>query len=173
MPTLTRSTSRSHNRSARFELLTHWHLDAPIEAVWAELTHPEHWPAWWPYMLEATRVAEGAPDGLGAVTRLRLRSLIGYGMSVQMRTVQIKRPHRLRGRAHGEFDGEGLWELEADGATTRVSYLWSVDLKRPWMRLLTPLAAPLFRWNHRGVMQAGGQGLARHLGVRLLSASAR
>jgi len=107
------------------------------------------------------------------VTRLRLRSLVGYGMTVEMRTVEIKRPYRLRGRAHGEFDGEGLWKLEAEGATTRVRYLWSVDLKRPWMRVVTPLAARLFRWNHRGVMRAGGEGLARHLGVRLLAATSR
>ncbi len=172
MPALTHRHGRTQRRPARFELLTHWHLAAPIDTVWDELTHPERWPTWWPYMLQAMRVAEGAPDGLGAVTRLRLRSLIGYGMSVEMRTVEVQRPHRLRGRAHGEFDGEGLWELEADGDTTRVRYLWSVDLHRPWMRVLTPIAAPLFRWNHRGVMRAGGEGLARHLGVRLLSASA-
>jgi hypothetical protein len=28
-----------------------------------------------------------------------------------------------------------------------------------------PLLAPVFAWNHHAVMRAGGEGLARHLGV--------
>jgi len=38
------------------------------------------------------------------------------------------------------------------------------------MARLAPLARPIFEWNHNGVMRAGGEGLARHLGVRLLQA---
>jgi len=40
-----------------------------------------------------------------------------------------------------------------------------VQLERPWMRLLAPLLAPLFRWNHDRVMRTGCVGLARPLGV--------
>jgi hypothetical protein len=29
-----------------------------------------------------------------------------------------------------------------------------------WMRFIAPIAAPVFRWNHDGVMRAGAQGLA-------------
>ena len=35
---------------------------------------------------------------------------------------------------------------------------------------LAPLARPVFAWNHHGVMRAGGEGLARRLGVRLVEA---
>jgi hypothetical protein len=31
------------------------------------------------------------------------------------------------------------------------------------MRVLSPLMAPVFRWNHNGVMAAGEQGLRRYL----------
>jgi hypothetical protein len=34
------------------------------------------------------------------------------------------------------------------------------------MRALAPLLAPVFRWNHAGVMRAGEAGLARHLATR-------
>lgn len=44
--------------------------------------------------------------------------------------------------------------------------LWRVELARPWMRWLAPLLAPLFRWNHDGLMRAGREGLARHLGAQ-------
>jgi hypothetical protein len=58
-----------------------------------------------------------------------------------------------------------MWQLHS-------CHLWSVDLQRPWMRVLAPVAAPMFRWNHRGAMRAGGAGLAPHLGVQLVSATA-
>jgi len=32
----------------------------------------------------------------------------------------------------------------------------------------TATVARVFRWNHEGVMHAGAEGLARHLGARLL-----
>ena len=36
------------------------------------------------------------------------------------------------------------------------------------MTLLSPLLAPLYEWNHNQVMNEGGRGLARRLGVSLL-----
>jgi hypothetical protein len=36
------------------------------------------------------------------------------------------------------------------------------------MNALAPLLAPAFAWNHHAVMRAGGDGLARHLGVPFL-----
>jgi hypothetical protein len=46
-----------------------------------------------------------------------------------------------------------------------------VRTTRSWMNALTPLARPVFRWNHDWVMRQGGRGLARRLGVELLSAA--
>ena len=60
--------------------------------------------------------------------------------------------------------------MAPDGDTTRVRHTWCVDLASRWMRLVAPSAAPVFRWNHDGVMRAGARGLAGHLGVRLLAA---
>ena len=37
------------------------------------------------------------------------------------------------------------------------------------MKVLGPLLAPIFEWNHDQVMAEGGRGLARHLGVTLLT----
>jgi uncharacterized protein YndB with AHSA1/START domain len=43
---------------------------------------------------------------------------------------------------------------------------WTLSLHTRWMRLVAPLMAPVFRWNHEGVMHSGGQGLARWLAQR-------
>ena len=60
----------------------------------------------------------------------------------------------------------GFRKLEPDGSGTRVRYTWTLSLHTRWMHLVAPLMAPVFRWNHEGVMRSGGQGLARHLAAR-------
>jgi len=52
-----------------------------------------------------------------------------------------------------------------------VIYDWRVRTTKRWMNLASPIARPIFKWNHDRVMRWGGEGLARHLGCRLLAAS--
>jgi len=156
------------NDAAVFELVTHWQLAAPVERVWHALTEAEEWPRWWRYVREVEQRRPGDEHGVGAVRRFAWSSRLPYGLAFDVEVVESVRNRRLRGRASGQLEGEGLWELFPVGDTTRVRYTWRVELTRPWMRSLAPLAAPLFRWNHEGVMRAGGEGLARHLGVRLI-----
>lgn len=159
------------NQPTFFELVSEWQLDAPVEAVWSALHKAEDWPRWWRYVRSVQTRRAGNADGLGAVRRLQWGSRLPYGLAFDVEVVEVQRPHRLRGRARGELDGEGLWELRAEGRRTHVRYTWRVELTRPWMRRLAPLMAPVFRWNHNGVMRAGAQGLARHLHAALVSVS--
>ena len=153
-----------------FELVSDWRLGAPIEQVWAALHRAEDWPRWWPYVKAVKPLRAGDAEGLGAVRNFSWSSRLPYGLAFDVEVVEVQRPTRMRGRASGELDGEGLWELRPEDSGTHVRYTWRVELTRPWMRLLAPLMAPVFRWNHNGVMRAGAAGLARHLNVRLLAA---
>lgn len=56
--------------------------------------------------------------------------------------------------------------LRAEDGFTDVTYVWRVRLIKRWMRWLAPLLAPVFLWNHEGVMRAGEAGLRRHLAMR-------
>jgi uncharacterized protein YndB with AHSA1/START domain len=155
---------------ARFRLISHWHLDAPAERVWAALTETGDWPAWWPYVRAVRELRPGTGDGFGARHHLAWGSRLPYGLSFEAEVIQAQRPWLLRARVRGDLNGMGTWELTPAGGGTRLRYLWCVEPGTRWMRLLAPLAGPVFRWNHAAVMRAGAQGLARHLGVRLLEA---
>lgn len=153
----------------QYSLVTHWHLDAPVERVWRAIVAVEGWPGWWKYVRSVVELEKGGEDGLGSLRRYTWTSRLPYRLSFEMRVSAVKRPSFLEGVATGELAGTGRWYLAPEGETTRVRYEWTVSTTKPWMKLLAPIMAPAFRWNHDQVMAEGARGLARHLGVRLLS----
>ncbi len=155
----------------RLAYVTEWRLEAPIERVWDALVDVETWPQWWPHVRSVQTLHRGATSDLGTVRRLRWSSRLPYGFTLEVETTEVRTPHRLVGRATGDMAGTGLWELARDGAGTRVRYTWELALHTRWMRLCAPFMAPVFRWNHEGVMRSGGGGLARHLAAQPVQAA--
>ena len=152
--------------SRRLRYVTEWRLDAPIGQVWDALVDVETWPEWWPHVREVHTLHRGAANGLASVRRLQWSSRLPYGFALEVETTEVQAPTRLVGRASGDMAGVGAWELACEGTGTRVRYTWTLELHTRWMRLSAPLMAPVFRWNHEGVMRSGGLGLARHLAMR-------
>jgi Polyketide cyclase / dehydrase and lipid transport len=149
--------------SSHFDLVSQWRIHAPVDRVWAALAEPASWPRWWPYVREVRTLREGETGGVGAVRRIDWLTRLPYRIVIEVECVEAVRHQRLRGRSSGQLDGEGLWLLRAEPGYTDVTYVWRVTLKRRWMRWLSPLLAPVFRWNHDGVMRAGEAGLRRLL----------
>jgi uncharacterized membrane protein len=121
------------------------------------LTDTPSWPRWWPYVRRVQSLGEKR-------RRIDWRTPLGYGFTVEVEVTESLPPERLRARSNGQMQGEGIWLLRGRiDQQTDVTYVWRVSLPGGWMRWLAPLLAPLFRWNHAAVMQAGGAGLARFL----------
>jgi hypothetical protein len=156
----------------QYVLVTHWHLDAPIERVWDSISRVEEWPRWWKYVHEVVEIEKGGENAVGSLRRYTWSSRLPYRLSFEMRTTVARKPSFMEGIASGELNGYGRWHLAPEGGTTRVRYEWSVSTGKAWMNALAPLLAPAFRWNHGQVMAEGGRGIARYLGVRLLSTDA-
>lgn len=148
-----------------FALTSCWHLDAPVERVWAALSEPAAWPRWWPYVRRVQTLRAGGPDGLGAVRRIEWATRLPYAIVIDVESIESRPHERLRARASGQLVGEGAWHLQPEAGGTRVVYEWRVDVAARWMRALAPLLRPVFRWNHAGVMRAGEAGLRRHLAL--------
>jgi uncharacterized protein YndB with AHSA1/START domain len=146
-----------------FDLVSHWRIAAPADRVWAALTAVPAWPDWWPGVRSVQTLRAGDAQGLGSVQRIRWATRLPYDLVIEIEAIECLPPERLRGRSSGQLQGEGIWLLSEAEQGTDVTYVWRVQLTRPWMRWLAPLLAPLFRWNHESVMRAGGAGLARHL----------
>ncbi|GAB4112642.1 MAG: SRPBCC family protein [Tibeticola sp.] len=149
--------------ASHFDLVSHWHIPAPVDRVWAAITDPESWPRWWPYVRQVQALREGDATGIGCIRRIDWSTRLPYRIVVEVEVIESVRMERLRARSRGQLEGEGLWLLRAAGGHTDVTYVWRVRLLQPWMRWLAPVLAPVFRWNHDGVMGAGEAGLRRHL----------
>jgi uncharacterized protein YndB with AHSA1/START domain len=149
--------------AAQYHFVTDWTLRAPLEAVWAELNHPEHWPSWWRGVVAVELLEAGDENGVGAYRRMTWKSLLPYRLQFNMRTVSVVRLASIDGVADGELQGTGRWTLAPTATGTAVRYEWTVAATKPWMRLLSPVARPLFAWNHDVIMRWGLEGLTRRL----------
>jgi uncharacterized protein YndB with AHSA1/START domain len=146
-----------------YRFVTSWRFAAPVERVWEILRKPEGWPGWWYGLESVTVLLPGDEQGVGAVRRFVFRGQLPYRLSFSMRQTRQERPTLLEGRAWGELEGIGRWELRPVGSGTDVRYTWEVSPTAAWMKLLAPLARPAFVWNHDWVMRQGERGLKQLL----------
>lgn len=152
--------------ASHYEFETHWSFPAPQERVWAELVTPEDWPVWW-RGAERVELLQAGHDvlGTGAIRRYCWRGRLPYQLRFDMRTVIVRPTSLIEGHATGELEGQGVWRLSHENGITHVRYDWRVEANKWWMRRLSWIARPLFRWNHDVVMRWGRQGLIRRLGI--------
>lgn len=155
----------------RYAFVTLWHIGAPIDRIWEEIAHPERWPSWWKFVERVEKREEGDENGVGSLWHHEWKTALPYKLIFDLRTTRAEKPQILEAASTGELSGTGRWQLTPQASVTVVRYDWKVSTTRSWMNLLAPLARPLFAWNHKVVMQEGGEGLARLLGARLLQAS--
>jgi Polyketide cyclase / dehydrase and lipid transport len=149
--------------SSSYDFVTRWSVAAPLEAVWKEISEADRWPSWWPGVVAVQLLEPGDADGVGAYRRFTWRSRLPYTLRFNMRTTRVEKLHVIEGVADGELSGFGRWQLIDAGSRVDVRYDWRVDANKAWMRMLAPVARPLFAWNHDVVMRWGQEGLTKVL----------
>jgi uncharacterized protein YndB with AHSA1/START domain len=154
-----------------YSFVSHWLLEAPVDAVWGAIYDAEKWPRWWKYVRNVMLLQPGDGNGVGAVRRTTWTTALPYSFTFDTRSTRVERPRMLDLDAFGDLEGTGHWELATHGDLTEVRYDWNVRTNKPWMNDLAPLLRPAFAWNHDVIMTRGGRDLARYLGVRLVCSS--
>ena len=158
---------------AHYRFLTTWLVAAPIERVWDVIYAIDRWPEWWRGVQSVTELvhgdgtatARGPSTGTCGARRSPTRS--GSTPPVE----EVREPHLILARAEGGLAGTGTFRLFESPLGTAVTYDWRVHTTKPWMNAVAPVARPVFAWNHHAVMNQGGIGLARVLGVELVAQS--
>jgi hypothetical protein len=152
----------------QYHLTTRWTLEAPVGAVWTELSRPEVWPTWWKGMLAVRLLEQGDGSGTGAYRRItwRWRGVLRSRITFNLRTVKVQPRALIESVADGQLTGVGRWQLTRAGAGTEVRHDWIVNVPLPGIPIIAGIAGLLFKWNHRSLMKAGRRGLESRVGVR-------
>ena len=156
---------------AELRFVTLWTIEAPRSAVCDAIEHSLEWPHWWPGVEKVVELTRGDANGIGSVRRYLWKSRLPYRLRFDVRVTSMRRLTMVEGVASGDVEGVGRWSFTGEGALTVARYDWKVRPTARWMRVLTPLARPLFRWTHDILMRQGAEGLARLLNARLVSCS--
>jgi len=143
---------------------TVWRTEAPPDRVWEILADYERWPTWWTAIRSVELLDPGDRRGVGSRLRQSWRGRIPVPIAFDLAMERIERPHVLQGRASGALEGTCGWELVADGPGTGIRFVVDARMTRWWMRLPLPFASRVAAGEFRAVMEAGRQGLERHLG---------
>jgi len=155
---------------ATYEFVTIWRVKAPLEQVWDLIFHSKNWPEWWRSVEKVEKLKDGDANHIGAIHRYTWKSKLPYRLIFEMESTRVLPMSLIEGQAIGELQGTGRWQLSSDGEMTTIRYDWKVETTKAWMNLLSPVARPLFKWNHDVVMGWGGEGLGQRLGAPLLEA---
>ena len=153
---------------AKYEFVTIWRFLSPLEPVWEMIYHSDRWPTWWKGVERVVLVKKGDERDIGSIYRYTWKSKLPYRLTFEMQLARVEPMKIIEGTALGELAGKGVWQLSSEDGVTTARYDWKVETTKAWMNLLTPIARPVFKWNHDVVMGWGAEGLAKKLGVRLL-----
>lgn len=154
---------------ADYHLITIWRIEAPLAEVYAVIHDALHWPDWWPGAERVEQVASGDVNGINSVLRYVWQGELPYRVVFDVCTTRIDDLVAIEGKACGDLEGTGCWQFSRQGPLSVIHYEWHVRSTRLWMNLSAPLARLIFVRNHVQVMEQGGKGLARRLGVSIPS----
>jgi carbon monoxide dehydrogenase subunit G len=149
-----------------FVFADRWFVGADPAAVAAVVHDVAQWSRWWP----SVHSVERAPDAPGGrpVWRFTFRTRLPYTMRFAAEVVHDDPSAVVEVRVTGRVEGRGSWLVRPVEGGAEVRFDWVVRPTLLWMRVLSPVARPVFAWNHRSLMGEGGAALARELGRPLL-----
>jgi len=128
--------------------------------VYAVLADIEGYQRWWSQVREIQRL--DADTG-----RVKIRSLLPYTLDLVLhRAVQDQPRGVLRVEIDGDLRGWCAWQLDIEGAGTRVEFSQEVDVEASMLQRAPLAVRPLLRYNHAYMMRSGERGLASYLASR-------
>jgi uncharacterized membrane protein len=139
----------------RYRFRKVWRVGAPPGEVFEALHDVETWPRWWREIREVDRLDDDR-------ARTRIRSVLPYDLHLVLtRTRDDADALVLETAIEGDLVGFARFRLRPEDSGTRLLYEQEVEVTKPVMRWLAPLARPLFIANHEAMMRSGEAGLRR------------
>jgi hypothetical protein len=142
---------------AFYRFRSEWRAGASTGTAFEVLKDIERYPQWWPEVKRVRRIDDARAE-------VRIRSLVPYVLNVTLQE-DIADPQAglLRTSISGDLVGWSSWTITALAGGSGLLYEQEVEVAKRLVSLLSPIARPLFRFNHALMMRRGEQGLNRYL----------
>ncbi|MBK1788540.1 SRPBCC family protein [Prauserella cavernicola] len=141
----------------RYRFRSAWLLGAPAPRVFAELVDLANYPVWWPDVRSVSRVDERTAE-------LVCRASLPFALRLRMtRVEQDERAGRLGVALTGDLEGSLTGHVQPCADGTWLEIAQHVVVRKRLLRVLSPVAHPVFRVNHAAMMRRGLHGLRARL----------
>lgn len=148
-----------------YDFHSEWHIEGTVQEVAEILSDPLSCADWWQAsFLRIEQLESGDANHVGCVVRFISKGYLPYLEQVLFKVVEAEPMRGFTVRAAGDFHGWAACEVH-QSARGKVHVIsdWVIEVKDPFLRVLSPIARPLFASNHRWVMMAGEKGLQREI----------
>ena len=140
-----------------YAFLHEWDADAPQDAVFKALADARTYPEWWrPVYIEVEGDCE---PSMGCTTKQHFKGKLPYTLRTTSEIVAYNPPNSFAVNVVGDLTGSGQWTLTPRDDKVHIRFDWTVFADRPLLKLLTPVARPLFRNNHDWSVERAQEGL--------------
>ena len=82
----------------------------------------------------------------GSVISFRVDPPVPYQMRIQVTVLESQEPRFITGRVEGDLHGRASLALEPEGAGTRATIAWDVEIANRGIRRVIRIARPLLIW---------------------------
>ena len=142
-------------KSNEYHFITHWRVEGGVKEVADLLGDALALPRWWPTVYLEVRELEPATADQPALIELHTKGWLPYTLKWRLRKTESRYPYGFTIEASGDFDGQGVWTFEQNGAFVNIIYDWRIRADKPLLRYLSFLLKPIFSANHRWAMAQG------------------
>jgi len=141
----------------RYSFRSEWSVDAPPSTTYQALERFEDYPEWWPEV-RSLRLLEAD------ACLVSCRSVLPYDLTFVLRPSRRDPVSRiLEASMEGDLEGFSHWTISEGPTGSHLVFDEEVTVNKRLLRMLAPVARPLFRANHTLMMKHGRAGLAAYL----------
>jgi hypothetical protein len=128
-----------------------WHFDATADELWDALADTKAYPAIFSWL----RDYQAGPLEAGTVATFRVRPPLPYSLHIIVTVLEVEDRRLVRTRVDGDVRGEADLTVASSGDRSTARLRWDLDLVRPSLARVAPLARAPMIWGHDIVVAMG------------------
>ena len=128
-----------------------WDFELTRDDLWSRISDTSSFSTWWPWL----RAFDPVPLEAGATTRAAIGPPLPYVLNVALEVADVVEASSVDVLVAGDLHGPARLEVTDLDAGSRARLLWTLELRRPMLRMAASVARPVLQWGHDWVVTNG------------------